>query len=530
MSGADEREWWRGATIYQVYLRSFCDSNGDGQGDLPGLTAKLDYIESLGVDAIWLSPLHPSPNRDWGYDVSDYDAVHPDYGTLADFERLIAQAHARGIKVLLDEVLSHTSDEHPWFQASAARQAGKEDWYIWADPKLDGTAPNNWLSEFGGPAWSYHPARRQYFHHKFLRQQPRLDWHRPGVRNAAAEVLKTWLERGADGFRLDVANSYLHDKTLVDNPPVPESERNDYIWAHVPRLQRHVQDSNRPENIEALDFIRRTVEQFPDRFVFGEFFEDTDAGGSFASPDKGLHSTYTFDFIRMARLEPGPIKAFYEVAARHEGYWPTLCFSNHDVTRIVTRFGGGAAMAKLVLALSCALQGTLLVYQGEELGLPEAELRREQLRDPVGDLYYPVAKGRDGCRTPMPWDGSEPSFGFTSGKPWLPVSGDHGPLSVAAQEKDRESVLHFARLALGARRKSEALRLGDIQFLDAPDAILAFYRRHQGETALCIFNTGEATQELRGMAQGEVLLSCGEIRRDGASLMLGALSGLVMRI
>src|SRR5690348_10523963 len=255
--------WWRGAVIYQVYVRSFCDSNGDGFSDLPGVISKLDYIRDLGVDAIWLSPVHPSPDRDWGYDVSDYEGIHPDYGGQADFDRLLSEAHARGLKLITDEVLAHTSDEHPWFVDSLKR-GETSDWYVWAPPKLDGTAPNNWLSAFGGPAWSYQPARREYYHHKFLRQQPKLNWRNPQAKAAALAVLEHWLARGVDGFRLDVANAYLHDPSLADNPAVRMTERTDAMWEHAPYLQFHHHDSNLPENIEALEEIRRTVERFPD--------------------------------------------------------------------------------------------------------------------------------------------------------------------------------------------------------------------------------------------------------------------------
>ena len=277
---ADEQggaPWWRGAVVYQVYIRSFCDSNGDGQGDFAGLISKLDYIAALGVDALWLSPIHPSPNRDWGYDVSDYDGIHRDYGTEADLNKLIETAHGLGIKFLTDEVLAHTSDEHPWFGESL-KGGDKSDWYVWAPPKDDGTAPNNWLSAFGGPAWAYQPARRQYYHHKFLRQQPKLNWRNPEARAAALAVLDNWLTKGVDGFRLDVANAYLHDVALTDNPPSPV--RDGHAWSHAPNLQSHLHDANLPENIQVLDEIRRVVERHEGRFVMGEFSEEAERAGS----------------------------------------------------------------------------------------------------------------------------------------------------------------------------------------------------------------------------------------------------------
>jgi alpha-glucosidase len=483
--------WWRGAVVYQVYLRSFCDSNGDGQGDLAGLISKLDYIAALGVDAIWLSPIHPSPNRDWGYDVSDYEGVHPDYGTLANFDALIAAAHAKGIRVLLDEVLCHTSDEHPWFQDSLKRGA-KSDWYVWADPAPDGTAPNNWLSAFGGPAWAYQPARRQHYHHKFLRQQPKLSWRSDDAKHAALDVLDLWLSRGADGFRLDVANAYLHDDQLRDNPPVPMERRTSAIWGHAANLQRHIHDSNLPENVECLKDIRRTVERHADRFVFGEFSEGFERSGAYLPSDVGLHASYTFSMLRAHRLTPDFVREDIETLAKHPAHWPCVTLSNHDIVRTVTRFGGGrdgnAALAKLMLALLLSLRGTVLLYQGEELGLPEVDLRRDQLRDPVGDLYYPVAKGRDGCRTPMPWNADAPNLGFTTGTPWLPLGPAHKPLAVSKQEGVADSTLSFVRAFLAQRKKSAALRLGEIAWTEAPTPLAAFTRTHGNERVLCVFN------------------------------------------
>jgi alpha-glucosidase len=525
--------WWRGAVIYEIYVRSFFDANGDGQGDLPGLIAKLDYIQRLGADAIWLSPIHPSPNRDWGYDVSDYDGVHPDFGTMADFERFAAEAHKRGIKILLDAVLSHTSDEHAWFKESlAARDSRKADWYVWADPKPDGTAPNNWLSAFGGPAWSYHPVRRQHYFHKFLRQQPKLNWHNEEARTAALRVLITWLQRGVDGFRLDVANSYLHDASLADNPAVPLAKRTPWNWAHAANLQSHIHDANLPENPAALAAIRRTVDAFESRFVMGEFFEYAETSGGYLPADKGLHSSYDFDFLDLHALKPDNIRDYFIKLSRNSSYWPTIVFSNHDVVRTVTRLGGagaGAGFAKLALALLLTLKGTILLYQGEELGLPEAELARDQLKDPFGDLYYPFFKGRDGCRTPMPWDGNAPALGFSTGTPWLPVSPAHRPLAIAAQEKDQNSVLHFARAVLAARRKSAALRLGEIDFAEAPGELLVYERRHENKIVLCVFNLGTARASLRDprIDRAKKLLATGETHADRASLTLDPLAAWI---
>lgn len=482
--------WWRGATIYQVYVRSFADSNGDGVGDFAGLISKLDYITALGVDALWLSPIHPSPNRDWGYDVSDYNSVNPEYGTEADFDRLLAEAHAHGLKVLTDEVLAHTSDDHPWFRASL-EGGEKADWYVWAPAREDGTAPNNWLSAFGGPAWAYHPARREYYHHKFLRQQPKLNWCNPDAREAALSVFDYWLARGIDGFRLDVANAFLHDPTFAANQPVPESARTDWHWSHAAHLQIHCHDSNLEANLSVLNEIRRRVERKPDRFVMGEFSEEPARSGGFAAPTMGLHSGYSFPLLLASRLNPSFMRTHYEELARYPDHWPSIAFSNHDVIRAPTRFGGQGAppeLARLLLALLICSRGTVLLYQGEELGLPEAKLRRDQMKDPVGDLYYPFTRGRDGCRTPMPWDAEAENLGFTTGTPWLPLSPDHRELAVSVQEQNTQSTLAYARKLLATRRANAALRLGEIEFLDCPTPVLAFVRAYEDERVLCVFN------------------------------------------
>jgi alpha-glucosidase len=315
--------WWKGAVVYQIYPRSFCDSNGDGVGDLKGIESKLDYVAALGVDAIWLSPIHPSPNRDFGYDVADFNGVEPTFGAMGDFERLIREAHRRGLKVILDEVLSHTSDQHPWFLESLTSRTGpKADWYVWADPREDGTAPNNWLSVFGGPAWSYHPLRRQYYFHKFLKQQPKVNLHNPEALAAALGVLRFWLDRGVDGFRLDVANSFLHDAALRDNPAVPMAERTAHHWAHAPNLQRRIRDSNLPENRSVLDEIRKVVDGYDNRFVFGEFSEEPGLLGHFAGADHGLHTGYTFTFLEDRSFKPSVFAAHYKFLGDIAGLWP----------------------------------------------------------------------------------------------------------------------------------------------------------------------------------------------------------------
>jgi alpha-glucosidase len=527
--------WWKGAVIYHVYVRSFFDADGDGHGDLRGVVAKLDYIAELGVDAIWLSPIHPSPNRDWGYDVSDFEGVHPDYGTLVDLDTLIAEAHARGLKVLLDEVLSHTSDEHPWFAESrdGGADGEKADWYVWADPAPDGTAPNNWLSVFGGPAWAYQPARRQHYHHKFLRQQPKLNWRNPDARAAALDVLDFWLSKGVDGFRLDVAGTFLHDDSLADNPAVPAPERTRHHWSHASEMQRHLHDSNLPENIPLLDEIRRRVETHGERFVFGEFSEEEERCGAYCTPQEGLHSAYTFVLLHARRLAATVFKDHCETLGRFPDHWPCISFCNHDIARTATRFGGGEKIARLMLALLLTLKGTTLLYQGEELGLPEAQsLTREEIRDPVGDLYWPIAKGRDGSRTPMPWSEGK-NLGFSTARPWLPAAPEHAGMSAATQAADAGSILALSKALIALRKATPALVTGDIEMMDTPEQVLGFIRHEGAERIACIFNMSGAPSVLgdERLAAAELLEpSTGAARLDGAALHLGPYAAQFLRL
>ncbi len=531
---AGKKPWWQGAVVYQIYPRSFLDTDGDGIGDLKGIERKLDYVASLGADAIWLSPIYPSPNRDFGYDVSDYCGIAPEMGTMADFDRLVKETHARGLKLILDQVLSHTSDQHVWFQESLlSRNNAKADWYVWAEAKEDGTPPNNWLAAFGGAAWSWHPLRQQYYFHKFLKSQPKLNFHNPDVVDACMNVLRFWLDRGVDGFRLDVANSYVHDEHLRDNPPVPMAERTFANWAHAPRLQRHIYDANTPENEWAMKRVRKVMDEYDDRLAFGEFSEEPSMFGIYAGGMERLHTGYTFDFLEDWTFQPKVFRTYFdELLMPLDHLWPCVTFSNHDIVRPVTRWGGGQGddqLAKLELALLMTLKGTVLMYQGEELGLPEVDLERKWIQDPVGDLYFPFSKGRDGCRTPMPWEEASHEAGFTNGSPWLPIPDYHRVRAADAQQKDDASVLAFARDLIATRKAHEALVDGDIRFLEAEgDAILAFERVASGERLLCVFNLSRNEAEWRlPQAPKEELLKLGSVMRDGTGIKLGPRSAAV---
>lgn len=489
---APNDNWWRGGVIYQIYPRSYADSNGDGIGDLNGITAKLPYVASLGVDAIWLSPIFKSPMKDFGYDVSDYCDIDPMFGTLDDFKALVARAHELGLKVMIDQVLSHTSDAHPWFAESrASRTHAKADWYVWADAKDDGSPPNNWLSIFGGSAWQWDTRRRQYYLHNFLASQPDLNFHCEAVQQALLDTVRFWLEIGVDGYRLDTANFYFHDAELRDNPPrgapTDPNDVNPYSW------QWHQFDKTRPENLGFLRKLRALVDQYPNTTMVGEIGSD-DSIATIAEYTEGgdkLHMAYSFDLLgrnSSARFLHDVQTRFAEKGG--DG-WPCWALSNHDVNRLATRWGDGQANpAKLRLAalMQMCLRGSPCIYQGDELALPEAELAFEDLRDPPGITMWPEYKGRDGCRTPMPWLGDAEDLGFGATRPWLPLTQAYRPLAVDKQHADPDSHLHYYRDLLAWRKQQAVLIGGDQTLMPADEQVLAWVRQQGAERVLCVFN------------------------------------------
>ncbi|MDQ2695684.1 MAG: alpha-glucosidase family protein [Pseudomonadota bacterium] len=504
--------WWRGAVIYQIYPRSFLDANGDGIGDLPGILARLDYVKSLGVDALWISPFFKSPMKDYGYDVSDYRTVDPLFGSNADFDQIIDAAHQRGLKVMVDMVLAHTSDQHPWFQESRqSRTNPKADWYVWADPKPDGTPPNNWMAVFGGPSWKWESRRRQYYLHHFLEAQPNLNWHNPEVIDAMLGEVEFWLERGVDGLRLDAITTLVHDPQLRDNPPMGEDEAGDNTATRdMPfTYQQHLYDRDHPDIMKRFAALRALVNRYPDRFMLGEIadVDSISATARYTQGEDGLHTGYTFQLIKDVSI--GQMR---EIIGRFENEigsgWATHAFGNHDSKRVVSRWGrlpqlGGdrPALARLLMACLLSLRGSICVYQGEELGLTEADLPLEALRDPWGIEFYPMFKGRDGCRTPMPWTADPERGGFTTGTPWLPVWHEHLELCVERQEADPDSVLNACRRFLAWRKEHPALIAGDKILLDTADPIYAFERRHASERLLCVFNFSNQPAQMQ-IAEG----------------------------
>lgn len=492
--------------IYQVYPRSFFDSNNDGIGDLAGIAQRLEYIKSLGVDAIWISPFFKSPMKDFGYDVADYRAVDPIFGTMDDFKALMRKAKALGLGVIVDMVISHTSEEHPWFQDSRALRNNRHDWYLWADAKPDGSPPNNWVSVFGGTAWRWDAGRRQYYYHSFFSSQPDLNMHNPAVQDAVLAEMEYWLDLGVSGFRFDACNHIFQDLQLRNNPAREDSS----AALHPYGFQVHVYDQGRPENLAFLERVRKLLDAYGATSL-------AEVGG--ADPlrlmgqytEQGrLHSAYSFALMRPdhdARYVKNVI-ATLEESIRAPGR-PCYAMSNHDKPRVATRWQKGRDMlqaAKMHFALLCTMRGDLCIYQGEELGLPEAEVPFERLQDNFGKTFWPKFKGRDGCRTPMPWT-SEQHGGFSAVEPWLPVDDMHRELNVAHQETKPDSMLHFARAMIALRKARPELRDGEIALRDAPDGILAFIRRHQGRALLCLFNMETVTKRVEVEPYSETVLT-----------------------
>ena len=494
----EARSWWRGGVIYQIYPRSYQDSNGDGIGDLLGIVQRLPYIASLGVDGIWISPFFTSPMKDFGYDVSDYCDVDPMFGSLADFDCVIETAHKLGLKVMIDLVLSHTSDQHPWFvESRASRDNPKADWYVWADPKPDGTPPNNWLSIFGGSAWQWDPKRLQYYLHNFLTSQPDLNLHCMAVQDALLDVTRFWLERGVDGFRLDTINFYFADKELRDNPPLPPELRNASIAPAVNpyNYQEHLYSKNQPENIDFLKRFRALLDEFPDRASVGEV-GDAQYGleilGEYTRGDDRIHMCYAFEFLAADfPTAQRVVEVMDKVARVADDGWACWAFSNHDVMRHASRWNLSPAAQRGMTTLLMCLRGSACIYQGEELGLHEADVAFEDLQDPYGIQFWPEFKGRDGCRTPMVWTSDNLNGGFSDTRPWLPVSSEQLRNAVGEQEKHPDALLHHYRRAIAFRHAHPALASGTLEDLRAEGDVVSFVRRGDGETIYVALNLSD---------------------------------------
>jgi len=489
---AEARLWWKGAVIYQIYPRSFKDGNGDGVGDLKGIVDKLDHVASLGVDGVWLSPFFTSPMADFGYDIADFCDVDPVFGTLADFKAVIKKAHALGLKVIIDQIYSHSSDQHKWFlESRQSRDNPKADWYVWADANADGTPPNNWQSVFGMGAWQWDARRGQYYLHNFLVEQPDLNLHNPDVQNAVLEVTKFWLEHGIDGFRLDALNFGMHDPELRDNPV-------ETVFKRPPTrpfdFQRHTRSMSHADIPAFLERIREITDRYDASFAVAEVggpFPMTEMK-AFTQGEARLNSAYAFDFLYAAELSANLIReTLNEWPGKPGEGWPSWAFSNHDAPRAVSRWRGTcdpARYAKLLMSVLMSFRGNIFVYQGEELGLPQANIAFKDLQDPEAITNWPETLGRDGARTPMPWSRDNQAAGFSKEKPWLPVDARHMDLTVSAQNGDPNSVLNFYREAITLRKNSQALRQGDIEFLPSASELLLIKRTFGDEVRICAFN------------------------------------------
>lgn len=502
------QEWWRGAVLYQVYPRSFRDSDQDGIGDLPGLLAGLDHIADLGVDGIWISPFFTSPMRDFGYDVADYCNVDPLFGTIEDFDRVLLRAHQLGLKVIIDQVYAHSSDQHPWFRESRSSASNPyRDFYVWADARPDGSVPNNWQSVFGGASWSWDHSRQQYYLHNFLPEQPQLNLHNPQVQKSLMTIAEFWLARGVDGFRLDVINLATHGQALSDNPP---ADRRGHPLATRPFFfQHHIHDFNQPDNIGFLNRLRGVLDAFPDRMSVGELFDDaiglgdleaaTHLQSEYTSGVDRLHTAYSFYFLVAKALTPALVAKAIEAWQDRPG-WPAWSLGNHDVMRFPTRLFGDhppQIAIEAALTLLLCLRGTIFLYQGEELGLPHGEMAPDRILDPEHKRNNTPGSGRDGARTPLPWKQNGAMAGFTQAEDaWLPLDPRHQALAIDAQQADKNSVLHFLRALLAMRRQHRALRAGQARVTLCDSQCLVFERFLDPDTAsdhrlICVFNLSD---------------------------------------
>lgn len=499
---ADRRPWWERGVVYQIYPRSFQDSDGDGVGDLAGIAARLDHVVGLGVDAIWLSPIFPSPMKDFGYDVADYCGIEPMFGDLAAFDRLLAAVHARGLKLILDFVPNHSSDQHPWFiESRSSRTSPKRDWYIWRDAKSDGNPPNNWISDFGGSAWEWDAATGQYYLHAFLKEQPDLNWRNPDLRAAMMDVLRFWMDRGVDGFRIDVLWHIVKAEHFGDNPLNP-----DWTPARTERdkvFQLHSTDQPEAHAISAE--FRELAESYGERVLIGEIFLPNDRHARWygTAQQPQVHLPFNFQLIENgwdARTLHRLI-AEYEASLPEFG-WPNWVIGSHDAPRIAARIGERQARVAAMLLLT--LRGTPTLYQGDELGIGEVPIPPDRIRDPQHLRQPHLDIGRDRSRTPLPWDGS-PNAGFTTGEPWLPLNPDWRTRNVAAQADDPASMLTLHRRLLALRRTEPALAIGAFQLLDAPDGVLAYERTHAERTLRILLNLTADPRTIDW--RGEALLS-----------------------
>ena len=478
--------WWERGIIYQVYPRSFMDSNGDGIGDLRGIQSKLDYLQWLGVDAIWISPIFPSPMADFGYDVSDYTDIDPIFGTLAEFDALLADVHARGMKLLLDYVPNHTSDRHPWFiESRSSRTNAKRDWYLWRDPAPGGGPPNNWRANFGGDAWEWDEKTGQYYYHAFLKEQPDLNWPNAEVQRAMLDVMRFWLDRGVDGFRVDVMHHLIKDTDFRDNPPNPDWQPGMSPYREL--LTTYTADL--PEVQEIVALMRGVVEEYDDRMMVGEIYLPVERlMAYYGASERGAHLPFNFQLIRL----PWKAKEVAQAVERYEALlpsyaWPNWVLGNHDKPRIATR--AGAAQARVAAMLLLTLRGTPTMYYGDEIGMHDVPIPPDRVRDPFEKNVPGLGLGRDPVRTPMQWTGGN-NAGFSIAEPWLPVAEEYRERNVAKEREDSTSLLTLYRRLIELRRSEAALAVGSYAALPAGDDLMAYLRKAGDRRLLIVLNFG----------------------------------------
>jgi alpha-glucosidase len=520
--------WWQHAVFYEVYPRSFADSNNDGIGDLNGITSKLDYLHDLGIDAIWITPCFPSPQVDFGYDVSDYDAIDPMYGTLADFDRLVAEAKKRNIRVILDFVVNHTSDQHPWFvDSKSSKTAAHRDWYIWRDGKGPNQPPNNWQSTFGLSAWKFDPATSQYYYHYFYPEQPDLNWRNPAVEKAMFDVTRFWYKRGVAGFRLDAVDTMYEDFKLTDNPSLPGTNK----FGGPNTVEKY--NKKLPEMHGALQRLRNVADEY-DAVLIGETWthDVSELKAYYGEHNNELHMP--MDLLLTNLPLSAPVLRDHIAGVDASGGWPTYVITNHDIVRSYTRYSDGTHnddIAKLMAGLYLTLRGTAIMYYGEEIGMQNnTPTRKEDVKDPIGVLGWPKEKGRDGERTPMQWS-AEPNAGFTKGTPWLPVPASAKTHNVEVERKDPNSVLSFYRHLLLVRKEEPALREGKYIVLNGSDPnVLSYLRQYNNDIVLVVLNMSATKQQpaFDLFKQGLASAQANSMLASGASAPTGTLKTVTL--
>ena len=523
---AEGHQWWQNAVFYEIYPRSFADSNNDGVGDLKGITSKLDYLKDLGVDAIWISPCFPSPQVDFGYDVSDYENIDPMYGTLADFDVLASEAKKRGIHIILDFVVNHSSDQHPWFlDSKSSRTSAHRDWYIWRDGKGPGEPPNNWVSGFGGSAWKFDPATNQYYYHYFYAEQPDLNWRNPAVKDAMFDVTRWWYKRGVAGFRLDAVDTLFEDPNLQDNPITRPGQN-----AFGDPFEKNKYNTKLPEVHDILRGLRKVADEH-DAVLVGETWtaDVAELNQYYGEGNNELQLPMDFLFTMVNKLSPAEFRKQIAAVNAASG-WPTFVISNHDIVRSYDRYGDGQhndQIAKLMAALYLTLRGTPIMYYGEEIGMKTTPpTSKEDVRDPIGRTGWPKEKGRDGERTPMQWDSSG-NAGFSKGTPWLPVPPTFKTHNVADESKDPDSVLVFYKNVLKLRHTNPALTDGSYTAINESDAnVLSYLRVYKDHGVVVALNMSDAPQKVtlelkgNGFAAAKSLLATGKSGASGGEISL----------